>query len=60
MKNDFFAKISLQCLLCLLIVVVSSGFNKASANKVTPAGGKIIENILSIAEKETTKKVNHK
>ncbi|MFB0554672.1 MAG: hypothetical protein ACETWQ_15325 [Phycisphaerae bacterium] len=37
MKNDFFVKISLQCLLCLLIVIVSSGFNKASANKVTPA-----------------------
>ena len=37
MKNDFFAKISLWCLLCLLIVIVSSGFNKASANKVTLA-----------------------
>jgi len=37
MKNDFFTKISLRCLLCLLIVIVSSGFNKASANKVTPA-----------------------
>lgn len=37
MKNDFFVKISLRCLLCLLIVIASSGFNKASANKVTPA-----------------------
>jgi len=36
MKNDFFAKISLRCLLCLLIVIVSSGFSKASANKVAP------------------------
>ena len=27
---------------------------------LTPAGGKIIENILSIAEKEAAKKVNHK
>jgi len=37
MKNDFFAKISSRCLLCLLIVIVSSSFSKASANKVAPA-----------------------
>jgi hypothetical protein len=37
MKNGSFAKMSIRCLLCLLIVIASSGFNKASANKVTPA-----------------------
>jgi len=44
--NGFFTKTSLWCLLCLLIVIVSSGFNRASANKVTPA------------EKDFSKKLN--